>query len=89
MAVQLIDFFADWCGPCMVMKPVMEELEKELAGKVEFKKINVDENEEETAKYGVMSIPTYLVLKDGKEIDRLIGAASKEVLKNKISAHLS
>ena len=87
--VQLIDFFADWCGPCMVMKPVMEELEKELAGKVEFKKINVDENEEETTKYGVMSIPTYLILKDGKEIDRLIGAASKEVLENKISAHLS
>jgi len=87
--VELIDFFADWCGPCMVMKPVMEELEKELAGKIEFKKINVDENEEETTKYGVMSIPTYLILKDGEEIDRFVGATSKEVLKEKISRHYS
>jgi thioredoxin 1 len=89
MAVQLIDFYADWCGPCVVMKPVIEELEKELAGKIEVKKINVDTNEEETAKYGVMSIPTYLILKDSEEVDRLVGAASKEALKNKISAHLS
>ena len=87
--VELIDFFADWCGPCIVMKPVIEELEKELVGKIEVKKINVDENEEETAKYGVMSIPTYLILKDGEEIDRFVGATSKEVLKEKISRHYS
>src|SRR4030043_303027 len=86
MALQLIDFYADWCGPCVVMKPVIEELEKEFAGKIEVKKINVDESEEETAKYGVMSIPTYLVLQDGQEGDRFVGAPSKEVIKNKSSA---
>jgi len=89
MAVALLDFYADWCGPCVVMKPVLEELEKELAGKIEVKKINVDEKEEETEKYGVMSIPTYIILKDGKEADRFIGATSKEVLKNKIAQQLS
>jgi len=89
MAVQLIDFYADWCGPCVVMKPVIEELEKDFAGQIEVKKINVDTNEAEAAKYGVMSIPTYLILKGGEEIDRFVGATSKEVLKNKISTHLS
>ena len=89
MAVTLIDFYADWCGPCIVMKPVVEELEKELTGKIEIKKINVDENEQEVAKYGVMSIPTYIILKDDKEADRFIGATSKEILEEKINQHLS
>jgi thioredoxin 1 len=89
MAVTLLDFYADWCGPCIVMKPVLEEIEKEMAGKLEVRKINVDENEEETEKYGVMSIPTYIILKDSKEADRFVGATSKEVLKSKITQHLS
>ena len=89
MAVQLIDFYADWCGPCVVMKPVIEDIEKELAGKIEVRKINVDENEQETSKYGVMSIPTYIILQDGKEIDRFIGATSKDVIKSKLAQHLS
>ena len=87
MSVQLIDFYADWCGPCIAMKPVVEELGKELSGRVEIKKINVDENQEEASKYGVMSIPTYLILKDGKEVDRFVGVTSKEVIKHKISQH--
>ena len=89
MTIALIDFYADWCGPCIVMEPVIEELEKEIAGEIEIKKINVDENEQEAAKYGVMSIPTYIILKDGKEADRFIGATSKEILKEKINQHLS
>lgn len=89
MEVQFIDFYADWCGPCVAMKPVLEELEKELAGKVEIKKIDVDEHQDEASKYGVMSIPTYLILKDGKEVDRFVGVTSKEAIKNKISKHTS
>lgn len=78
--VKLLDFWAVWCGPCKVMAPVIEELEKELSGKVEIIKINVDEKPDEAAKYGVMSIPTYIVLKDGNEVGRKIGVTSKEEL---------
>jgi len=89
MSVQLVDFYADWCGPCVAMNPVIKELEKELGDKVEIKKIDVDQNQEETSKYGVMSIPTYLILKDGQEIDRFVGVTSKEVIKNKVLQHAS
>ncbi|MEX0622129.1 MAG: thioredoxin [Candidatus Woykebacteria bacterium] len=89
MALQLIDFYADWCGPCVVMKPVIDELEKELSEKIEVKKIDVDENQEEASKYGVMSIPTYLILKDGEEVDRFVGVTSKEVIKHKLTSHTS
>lgn len=65
----------------------MDELEKELTGKVQIEKINVDENQELTAKYGVMSIPTYIIIKDDKELERIIGATSKENLINIISKH--
>ena len=65
------------CGPCRVMNPVLEELEKELAGKAEIVKINVDENPTEASKYGVMSIPTYIVLKDDQEVGRKIGVTPK------------
>ena len=75
--MKLLDFWAAWCGPCKVMEPVIEELEKELEGKVEIVKINVDEKPDEAAKYGVMSIPTYIVLKDDKEVGRKIGVTSK------------
>jgi len=85
MSVILIDFYADWCGPCVTMKPIIEELEKELTGKVEVKKINVDENEEETKRYGILSIPTYLILKDDSEVGRIIGVTSKTILEEKIN----
>lgn len=82
MAVKLIDFWAPWCSPCKMMNPVLEELEKELEGKVEFEKVNVDEKPFEAAQFGVMSIPTFVVLKDGQEVGRRIGVVSKaELLK--------
>lgn len=68
------------CGPCRVMNPIIEELEKELAGKIEVEKINVDENQNRAVEYGVMSIPTYIILKEGKEVGRKIGITSKEEL---------
>ncbi len=79
---KLMDFFAAWCGPCQAMKPVINELEKELKGKVEVEEIDVDKNSAEASKYGVMSIPTFVVLKDGKEVGRKIGHTTKaELLK--------
>lgn len=78
--IKLLDYKAVWCGPCRVMEPVIEELKKELDGKVEVVEIDVDEKPEEASKYGVMSIPTYIVLKDGKEVGRRIGVTSKEDL---------
>ncbi len=86
--VELIDFYADWCGPCQIMKPVVDEIEKEMAGSVKITKIDVDKDQETSSKYGIMSIPTYLILKDGKEQDRIIGATSKEALTAKIKAHV-
>lgn len=78
--VKLIDFYADWCGPCIIMKPVVEELEKELAGKIQVEKINVDENPKKTEEFQVFSIPTYVILKEDKEVERFIGATGKDRL---------
>lgn len=89
MSIELLDFYADWCGPCKVMEPVIEELERELSGKLSIKKIDVDHENEVASSYGVMSIPTYLVLKDGQEVERFIGAQPKDELVRKIQSHLS
>ena len=87
--VELLDFYADWCGPCKIMEPIMEELEKEMGNKVKITKIDVDHKQGEASKYGVMSIPTYIILKDSKEVDRFIGATSKEDVVQKLKPHLS
>ena len=78
----LVDFYADWCGPCNAMAPVIEELAKELEGKVKVGKINVDENSDIAVEYNVMSIPTLIVFKNGKEEKRLVGLRNKEELIN-------
>lgn len=78
--VKLLDFWAVWCGPCKIMEPVIEEIEKELKSQVEIEKINVDENPTKASEYGVMSIPTYVILKEGKEVGRKIGITAKAEL---------
>jgi thioredoxin 2 len=74
----LLDMWAAWCGPCHKIAPVIEQLATELAGRVRVGKLNVDENRQTAARFGVQSIPTLLVLKDGREIDRLVGAMPKQ-----------
>lgn len=83
--IELLDFYADWCGPCQQMKPVIEELEKELKGKVTITKINVDKENGRASQYNIMSIPTFLIKKDGKIIDQLQGIQSKEALLKKLN----
>lgn len=78
--VKLLDFWAPWCGPCKIMNPIIDELEKDLGDKVKVERINVDENQEMASKYGVMGIPTYVILKDDKEAGRKIGVTSKSDL---------
>lgn len=80
MTTKFLDFWAPWCSPCKMMEPILEELEKELEGKIEIVKINVDEQGEVAEKYGVMSIPTYIVEKDGQEVGRKVGFTQKSEL---------
>jgi len=82
-----VDCWAPWCGPCRMVGPVIEDLAKEMQGKIVFGKLNVDENRATSAKYGIMSIPTLLVFKDGKLVDRIIGAMPKEMLKAKLTPY--
>lgn len=74
----LVDFWAPWCGPCKMAGPVIEELEKEYAGKMTVVKVNVDDEGVVSQKYGVMSIPTVVLFKDGKEVGRQVGFAGKQ-----------
>lgn len=76
----LIDFYADWCGPCKMLAPIIEQLSQEVANDVVVGKVNIDENPVVAQKYGVMSIPTVIVLKNGKELERSVGFASKAKL---------
>ena len=74
----LVDFYADWCGPCKMMAPAIEQLAGELEGKVVVGKLNVDENEDIAVRYQVMSIPTLIVFKDGQAVQKAVGLQSKE-----------
>lgn len=79
--MKVLDFYADWCGPCQMMKPVMEELEEEYKGKVEFQQINIDDDPEMAEKYEVMSIPMLVFLNDeGEIIETMVGAQSKAAI---------
>ena len=76
----LLDLWAAWCGPCRMIAPIIEQLAKELSGRVRVGKLDVDQNKMTAARFGVQSIPTLLILKDGKEVDRIVGAQSKEAI---------
>jgi len=86
--IKVLDFSADWCGPCKFMGPIFAELTEEYSGKVEFESIDVESNRSMASQYQVMSIPTFVVLKEGREISRRIGAMPKEALKNWIDENL-
>ena len=84
----LVDFWAEWCGPCRALGPKLEELSEEFAGKARILKLNVDENKEVTAKFGVRSIPTMLLFKGGEVVDQVVGNVDKTVISEKINAQL-
>lgn len=83
----LVDLWAPWCGPCIAMEPAIKELGTEFDGKVDIAKLNVDENPDLAASLDVMSIPTMLVFKDGKQVERIVGLTAKDKLAGILSAH--
>ena len=85
----VVDFWASWCPPCMVIAPIIEKLAKQYAGKIVFAKVNVDQNPKTALAYRVTSIPTLIVIKNGVEVDRIIGAVPEEVIKSIINKHLT
>ena len=87
--VAVVDFWAEWCGPCRMITPIIEELAKDFDGKATVGKLNVDTNPQVSMKYGVRSIPTILILKDGEVVDKQVGVTTKQALEAKINAHLS
>lgn len=85
----LVDFFADWCGPCKMAEPVLEDLAQTYSGKINFVKVNVDESGELSSKYGVMSIPTTVLYVKGEEVGRQVGFAGKEGFENLLQKSVS
>ena len=80
----LVDFWAEWCGPCRAVSPIVEEIAKAYAGKLKVLKVNVDENQELASRYGIMSIPTLLFIKNGEEKDKIVGAVSRSKIEDKV-----
>lgn len=84
----LVDFYADWCGPCKMMMPVVEKIAETYDGRVKVGKVNSDENNELAAKYGIMSIPSFLIIKNGEVVDTATGAMPMDALAKKLDAVL-
>jgi len=85
--LSLVDFYADWCGPCRMIAPIMEQLADEMAGKVTVGKLNIDENQKVTSEYNVTSIPTVILFKDGKAVQTVVGVRDAKTYKELIAAH--
>ena len=86
--IVLADFFATWCAPCKMIAPVLEELDQDMGNQVKIIKIDVDQNQETANKFGIMSIPTLLVMKDGEVVETLVGFKSKEALEESLNKHM-
>ena len=84
----VVDCWAPWCGPCHMVAPIIEELARDYSEKILFGKLNVDENPEVSTRYGIMSIPTLLVFKNGRLVDRIIGAMPRRMLESRIARYL-
>jgi len=84
----VVDCYATWCGPCRMLSPIIEELSKEFAGKISFGKLDVDDNTNVPARFGITSIPTILISKNGKVVDRLVGLVPKSQLKRILESYL-
>jgi thioredoxin 1 len=85
----LVDFWAEWCVPCHMVSPVVEEIGRDKGASLEVAKLNIDENPEITRKFGVMSIPTLMLFKDGQEMARVVGARGKDALLKEIDPHIA
>ena len=84
----LVDFWAPWCGPCQILGPVIEEISKEYEGKIKVCKVNVDDASNTASSYGIMSIPTLVVFKNGKIVNKVVGALPKNELEEAIKSHI-
>jgi thioredoxin 1 len=84
----LVDFWAEWCGPCRMVAPILDELAEEYEGQVTIAKLNVDENRQSSTRFNIRSIPALLFFKDGAQVEQIIGAASKSTIKAKVQQHL-
>lgn len=87
--VSVVDFYAEWCGPCKMLAPIMEEVTEELKGKINVGKLNVDVEMDIAGKFGVSSIPTLIFFKDGQEVDRVLGVQSKDSIIAKANSFLN
>ena len=85
----LVDFWADWCAPCKMIAPIVEELAHELDGKVKFTKLDVDDNPKTATSFGIRGIPTMLIFKSGQPVDQVVGAVSKSVLRGRLDEALA
>lgn len=84
----VVDFWAPWCGPCKMVAPILEEISNEYGDKIKIGKVNTDDNQQVAGRYGIMSIPTIMIFKDGEAIERIVGAQPKDVFTTKIDSVL-